>query len=146
MERKTLLTHGLQVVRFDHLSRVVLDSDICAVQVLDHEVNAGQSLIKRDLLFEKNIGTLSLELLMGLFLHDNDDIAGLNAGCLVSLTMEGVLTVVRSTLIDHRVEDLLFFLDLFTFARCASIGLINDLTLTAAVVARALGLRVHAGS
>ena len=114
--------------------------------MLDHEVNAGQSLIKRDLLFEKNIGTLSLKLLMGLFLHDNDDIAGLNAGCLVSLTMEGVLTVVRSTLIDHRVEDFLFFLDLFAFARCASIGLINDLTLTAAVVARALRLGVHAGS
>ena len=47
--------------------------------MLDHEVNAGQSLIERDLLFEKNIGTLSLKLLMGLFLHDNDDIAGLNA-------------------------------------------------------------------
>ena len=146
MERKTLLTHGLQVVRFDHLSRCALDSNICAVQVLDHEVDAGQSLIESDFLFKKNIGTLSLELLMGLFLHDNDDIASLNAGCFVSLTMEGVLTVVRSTFVDHRVEDLLLFLDLFTFTRCASIGFINYLTLTAAVITGALGLGVHAGS
>ena len=114
--------------------------------MLDHEVDAGQSFIERDFLFEKDVGTLPLELLVGLFLHDNDDIAWLNARCLIGLTMESVLAIVRSTLIDHRIEDLLLLVHLFTFTRCASVGLINDLTLTTAVIARALGLGVHAGS
>ena len=146
MERKTLLRHSLQIVRFDHLSRRVCDSNISAVQVLDYEVNTSQSLVESDLLFEKNIGTLPLKLLVGLFLYDNDDIAGLDTGCLISLTMESVLAFVRSTLVYHNVENLLFFVDLFTFTRCASIGFINDLTLTTAVIARALGLGVHTGS
>ena len=103
MERKALLTHGLQIVWFDHLSRRASDSDVRAVQVLDHKVDTGQSLVERDLLFEKDISTLPLELLVGLFLHDNDDIARLDARCLVSLTMECVLGFVRSTLVDHHV-------------------------------------------
>ena len=103
MERKTLLTHGLQIVRFDHLSRRARDSNVGAVQVLYHKVDAGQSLVERDLLFEKDISTLPLELLVGLFLYDNDDIARLDARCLISLTMECVLGFVRSTLIDHHI-------------------------------------------
>ena len=146
MERKTLLTHGLQIVRFNHLSRCARDSDICAVQVLDDEVDTGQSLIKRDLLFAKDIGTLSLELFVGLFLHNNDDIASLNTGCLIGLTVEGVLAVVRSAFIDHRIKDLLLFLDLFAFTYCAFFSLINDLILSTAVVTRALRLGVHAWS
>ena len=114
--------------------------------MLDYKVDSGQRLIERDLLFEKNIGTLSLKLLVGLFLHDNDDIAGLNARCLICLAMEGVLAIIRSTLINHCVKNFLLFVDLFTFTSCASSGLINDLTLTIAVIARALGLGVHAGS
>ena len=146
MERKTLLTHGLQIVRFNHLSRRARDSNICAVQVLDNEVDTGQGLIERDLLFEKDISTLPLELFVGLFLHNNDDIARLNAGCLISLTVECVLALVRSTLVDHRVKDLLLFLYLFAFTCCAFFSLINDLTLSTAVVTRALRLGVHAWS
>ena len=145
MERKTLLRYGLQIVRFDHLSRRVCDPDISAVQVLYHEVDTSQSLVEGDLLFEKNICTLPLKLLVGLFLYYNDDITRLDTGCLISLTMEGVLAFVRSTLVDHNIEDLLFFVDLFTFTRCASIGFIDNLTLTTAVIARALGLGVHTG-
>ena len=103
MERKTLLTHGLQVVWFDHFSRRACDPDVRAVQVLDHKVDTGQSLVERDLLFEKDISTLPLELLVGLFLHDNDDIAWLDTRCLISLTMERVLGFVRSTLVDHYI-------------------------------------------
>ena len=146
MERKTLLTHSLQIVRFDHLSWCASDSNIRAIQVLDHKVDTSQSLNKRDLLFKKDIGTLPFELLVRLFLYNNDDIAGLDSWCLISLTVESVLAIVWCTLIDHRVENLLFFVHLFTFTRRAFSGLINDLTLTIAVIARALGLGVHAGS
>ena len=114
--------------------------------MLDHKVDTSQSLNKRDLLFKKDIGSLSFELLVRLFLYNNDDIASLDSGCLISLTVESVLAIVWCTLIDHRVENLLFFGHLFTFTRRTFSGLINDLTLTIAVIARALGLGVHAGS
>ena len=146
MEGKALLTHGLQIVRFDHLSRIACDSNIVAIQVLDHEVDAGQSFIEGDFVLKKDISTLPLELLMGLFLNDNDNVAGFSAGCLIGFTVEGVLAVVRSTLIDHRIEDLLLLVHLLALAGRAPVGLIDDLTLSTAVVAGALGLGVHTGS
>ena len=103
MEGQAFLGNRLEVIRLNDLARLVLDADLGAVEVRQHEVDAGEGLNERDFLFAEQIGTLPLELLVGLFLHDNDDIARLDARCLVSLTMECVLGFVRSTLVDHHV-------------------------------------------
>lgn len=146
VEGKALLTNSLQIVGFDHLAWIVFDSDFGAVKVRDHEVNTGKSLIESDFLFEKDISALSLELLVGLFLHNNDDIAGFDARRLIGLAMEGVLAIVRSALVDHGIENLLLFVHFLALANIAPVGLVDDLTLSTAVVARALRLGVHAGS
>ena len=71
----------------------------------DHEVNTGKSLIESDFMLEQDISALSLELLVGLFLHNNDDIAGFDARRLIDLAMEGVLAIVRSALVNHGIEN-----------------------------------------
>ena len=66
----------------------------------DYKINAGERLTERDFLFNQQIGTLTLEALMGLFLHDNDYIARLLSRVLISLTVERVLAIVRCAFVD----------------------------------------------
>ena len=97
-------------------------------------------------MFKEEVSTLSLKLLVGLLLHDNDDITGLLAWELVGLTVESVLLIIGSTLVDLGVKNFLLLDNLLALTSLALVGLIDDLTLTATIVTRSLGLRVHAGS
>ena len=95
-------------------------------------------------MLEQEISALSLELFVWLLLDNDYDVSGLGSWELISLTMERVLAVVWCSLVDLSVEDFLLLNDLLAFARLTLVCLIDDLTLTATVVARTLRLRVHA--
>lgn len=97
-------------------------------------------------MFNQEIGSLSLEALVGLLLDNDHDIARLGTRELVSFSVEGVLAVVGGTLVNSHIDDLLLFVDFLSLASLALVGFVNDFALAAAVVTRSLGLRVHAGS
>ena len=83
---------------------------------------------------------------MWLFLADNDNIAGFHTWELIGLSVELVLVIIWSALIDLDVDDLLLLLDLFTIAFLAFVLFVNNLSLPSAFVARALALSVHSRS
>lgn len=83
---------------------------------------------------------------MGLLLHNDNDVSGLLARELVSLAVECILLVVGCSLIDFSLEDLLLLNHLFAIAGLALVFLVNDLTLTAAIITGSSGLTVHAGA
>lgn len=111
-----------------------------------HEVDTAKGFLESDFMFNKQVSTLSLELLVRLLLHNNDDIAGLSAWELVSFAVERVLAVVWRTLVDRHIDDLLLFVDLLALASLALVGVIDHLALSATIVTRTLRLRVHARS
>lgn len=94
-------------------------------------------------MFKKEIGSLSLELLVRLLLHNDDDITGLLTWVLVGFTVESVLTVVGGSLVNLSIDNFLLLSDLLALANCAFVGLINDFTFAIAIVTRSLRLRVH---
>lgn len=143
MERKALVGDCLQIIGLDNLARLVPDADFRAVKVSQHEVDTSEGLDQSDFMFEEQIGSLSLELLVRLFLHDNDDITGLLAWELVGFTVERELAVVGCALVDHGLENFLLLDDLLALANLAFVGFIDDFTLATAIVTRSLGLRVH---
>ena len=146
MEWKTLIWDCLQVVWLDHFTWLVLNSDFCAVKVSQAEVNSREGFDQSDFVFDQEISTLSLELLVGLLLDHNDNVARLLAREFVSLTVESVLAIVWCTFVNNCVENFLFFRHLFALASLALVCVINDLAFSAAIIARSLGLRVHAWS
>jgi hypothetical protein len=79
-------------------------------------------------------------------LHNNNNISGFNSWELISFTVESVLLVVGCSLVDFSFENFLLLNYLFTIASLALVLLINDLALTAAVIAGASRLTVHAGT
>jgi len=81
---------------------------------------------------------------VSLLLHDDHNVAGLLTRILVSLSVESVLAIVRRSLVNVCVEDLLLFGDFLSIASAALVGFINDFTLASAIFARSLGLGVHA--
>ena len=140
MERQALVWDCLQVVGLDHLARLVLDSNLGAIEVSHNEVHACQSFSERDLMFNEQISALSLESLVGLLLDYNDDIAWLLTGVLVSLAMESILAVVGCTLVNRSVNDLLLFYDFLAFAGLTFVCLVNNFTLATTIITRALAL------
>jgi hypothetical protein len=114
--------------------------------VSDSEIDTSQSLEESNLLFDQEIGAFPLEYLVGLLLHNNDDITGLGSWELVSLSVEGVGLPVRCTLVDLGIDDLLFLHDFLAIASLALILLVNDFTLSTTVITATSGLCVHAGS
>ena len=112
----------------------------------DYEVDARECLLQRDFLFNEQVGALSLEALVRLLLHDDDDVAGLLARILVCLSVERVLAIVRGALINCSIDNFLLLGYLFTLACLALVGLVDNLALSIALFARALTLRVHARS
>ena len=77
---------------------------------------------------------------MGLLLDLDDDVACLHVWMLVGLSMENVAFPVWRALVDLYLNDLPLFGGLLAHALLASILLIDDLALAAAVVARARSL------
>ena len=138
VEWKTLLLHGLEVIRLDYFARLVFNSDFRTIKVSNDKVDACQGLYQSDFVFNQKISTLSLELFMWLLLHDNYDVTGLLTRILIGLSMESVLAVVWSTLVNAGIDNLLLFSHLLALACLAFVGVINDLTFTTAVVARTL--------
>ena len=61
MEGQTLFLYGFNVVRFNHLARIVLDSQFSAVQVSDCEVNTCESLQQSDFFFDKQISSFTFK-------------------------------------------------------------------------------------
>jgi hypothetical protein len=146
VERQTLAHNSLQVIGLDDLTGFILDSNFGSVQVRYDEVNARQRFLQGDLLLHQQVGSLALKLLMGLLLRNDNDITGLHAWELIGLAVEGVLVVVGRSLVDNCFKHLLLFDNLLAIASLALVLLVDNLTLTAALVARALGLTVHARS
>lgn len=100
MEGKTLVWNRLEVIWLDNLAGRVLDPNIGAIEVFHDEVDSGKSLLERNLMFNEQISALSLESLMGLLLHDDNDISGLLTWELISFSMESVLAIVGGTNVD----------------------------------------------
>merc|ERR1712038_1689742 len=95
VEGKTLIFNGFDLIGLDNLSWGILDAKFRSIKMVYYEINASDSLEQSNLLLHQKVGTLSLEDFMGHFLHYYDNIAGLLARVLVSLTMEGVMLAIR---------------------------------------------------
>jgi len=73
-----------------------------------------------------------------LLLGNNDYITWLHAWELISFAVEGILVVVRGSFVDICFDNLFFFDNLLSIASLALVLLINDFTLSVALVARSL--------
>lgn len=100
MEWKSFLVHCLEIVGLNNFSRVVFDSNLCAVKVGNNDVDTSQGFAKGDFLFVQQVGTFSLKTLVGLLLNDNDHITSLASRVLVSFAVESVLAIVGGTLVN----------------------------------------------
>lgn len=142
----TMTFNCLDIIRLDDLTRLVLDTNLFAVQMCQDEIDSGQGFKKRDLLLNQEISTSALELSIGLFLDLDDNITGLDAWILISLPVEDVFLSVGCTLVNLDFNDLLLLNDLLAIASLALIFLADDLALSTAFVARLGLLRVHTRS
>lgn len=61
VEGQSLIWHRLNIFGLNHFARVVFNADFLARDVGEDEVNAGQRLLKGDLLLHEQVGTLALE-------------------------------------------------------------------------------------
>lgn len=143
MERKTLVEDSLDIVGLNNFTRFVLNAKFGSIKVINNEINTSQGLEESDFLLHKQVSTLTLEALVGLFLNDNDNISGLAAGELISLTVESVLLVVGGTLINRSLKDFLLLVNFLTIASFTFVGFIDFLTGTTAVITSTSGLRIH---
>lgn len=137
VEGKTFIFDGFNIIRLDNFAWIVLDSDLCSVKMLKNEVNTCEGLIQSDFFFHEQICTLALENLVGLFLHNDDHITGLGTWKFICLTIEGVSLVVRCTLVDFCIDDLLFLKNFLSHAGLAAVLLVNDFSLTITFITRA---------
>jgi len=71
---------------------------------------------------------------MGLLLHDDYNVAWLCAWELISLSVESVLSVVRGSLVNSSLKNLLLLDDLLSIAGLALVSLVNDFSLASAIV------------
>lgn len=146
MERQALVRDCLEVVGLDNFARLILYPELRAVQVCNYEVDARECLGQSDFLFDEQVGALSLKALVRLLLHDNHDIAGLLSRILVCLSVERVLAIVWSALVNGSIDNFLLLGYLFTLACLALVGLVDNLAFSIAFFAGALALRVHTRS
>ena len=138
MEGEALAFESLQVFGFDDLAWFVLDSNLGPIEVVEREVDASQGLYESYLFFHQKVSTLSFESLVGLFLAGNYYVTGFHSWELVGLAVELVLVVVWRSLVDDCLEDFLLLGDLLTIASLALVLLVDNFTLAAAVITRAL--------
>ena len=146
VEGKTFLRNRFEVIRLNNLAWLVLNSNLCAIEVRDNEVNASKGFNQSDFVLNQKISTLTLESLVRLLLHHDNHVTRFLTRVLVGFTVERILAIVWRTFVDHCINNFLLLHHFLAFASLALVGLIDDLTFSTAVVTRALGLRVHARS
>ena len=112
----------------------------------DAHVQSSQSFEQGNLFFHEKIGTLSLESLVLLDLDHSDNISWLNIWNAITFSVKGELLTVWGALVNFDLESLIVALHLFTLTNFASLCHVDGLALTAALIARASGLTVHAGA
>lgn len=146
VEWEAFLCDSLNIVGLDDLTWLVLDANLRAIKVCEDEVNTSECFNQRNFVLNEQVGTSSLKFLVLHLFDDNDDITWLLTGVLISFAVEGVFGTVGCALINSDVDNLLLLLGLLSIANFAFVSFIDDLTFAVTVVARALRLRVHAGS
>ena len=146
MEGQTLFLYGFNVVRLNHLARIVFDSQLSAVQVSDCEVNTCESLQQSDFLFDKQISAFTFKNFVRLFLHNDNNITGFDTWEFIGLAVEDVLLIVGRTLVNLSIKNFLLFYYFFTIAHFAFVLLVYRFTLSSAIITRTLRLSVHTWS
>lgn len=126
----------LDFIRLGHFPRLGLYSDLAAVEVGKHEVDAGQGLKQSRFPLNKKVGALAFEEVVWLLIHLNDNIACLYAGVLISLGVEDILLTIWRALVDGDIKDLLLLDDLPVF-------FIDNLARTMTRITRPGALGVH---
>jgi len=142
----TVSLDRLDLIGLDYLTGLVLDADLLPVEVSQHKVDASKSLQESDLLLNEQVGSLTLEGLVGLLLNLDHHVTCFDVRELIGLAMEHVLLTVWSALINLNLENFLLFSDFLAIASLALVLLVDDLTFALAFIAWAGALRVHAGS
>jgi hypothetical protein len=146
VEGETLVNDSHNFVGLDHETGLVLNSELGAIEVSHDKVDTGESFKEGNFLLNEQVSTLTLEDLVRHLFDNNDDIAGLGTGELISLSVEDVVVAIRGTLIDLSLDDLLLLDDLLSIANFALEFFVDNFSLTSAIVTGALRLRVHAGA
>ncbi len=94
----------------DDFSGLALDHHLPSVQMLHNPLEAAKGLVQAEGLGHEEVGTLPLEGVVLLLLHDEVDIAGFHVGLLVGHAAEGDLLVVAHPLVDVNLQDLALLL------------------------------------
>lgn len=111
--------------------------------MLNEDGATGKGGNEIDLALVKEVVLLTGEAGVGLLLNNEDNIAGENARCLVTLTAELDLGTALNTTVDVHVEDLAIDDGLLAVALLAAILLLNHLAFTVAVGADSLEALDH---
>lgn len=114
--------------------------------MFDLEVEAGEGLQQRDLLFQVEVGADPLE--DGVVLDGNDevDVTGHEAGGLVTLAVHDDDVLVGDSLLDGNLQVLLDGEDLLALAGLAAVLFLADAALALALGAVLAELLVHSGT
>jgi hypothetical protein len=113
------------------------------VEVLDVDGATSQSCHKLNIAVVKEIILSASEARMGLLLDFENDVAGLNTRCLVTLASELDLGATADTLVNVDVEDLAVNGGLLSVALLAAVLLLDALTLSVTVGADSLEALDH---
>ena len=146
VERHAHIFDDLDVVMLDDFAWIILDSNGSAVQVLDHEVDSGESLEQGDLLLHHQVSSLPYEILVRNQLHLHYNITWLSIGHLVSLSVNSILFSMGRSLVDFHLQLLRLFLYLLAIASLALFRRVDRLALAATLVTWACSLCIHARS
>lgn len=127
----------------DSLARQNVDAEPAVVEVLDVDGATGQGSHELNVAVVQQIILLAGEASVGLLLDLKDDVAGLDAGGLVTLALELDASAAADALVDMDVEDLAVDNGLLAVALLAPILVLDDLALSVAVGADGLEALDH---
>ena len=112
------------------LAREDIDGEPSVVEVLDKDGTTSQSCDELNIAVVEKVILSAGESRMGLLLDLENDVAGLNARCLVTLASEFDLGAAADTLVDVDVEDLAVDGGLLSVTLLAAVLLPDDLILS----------------
>ena len=118
------------------LTSYSLDDQCPLVKRFDCFLHPCESLRERDVHLHDQVLATPLERVVGLLVEHDDDVAGLEAGLLVSLAGEGDLLAVRHALVHLDLENLPLTVDFSSIALFASQLGVNSLTLAVTFLQR----------
>jgi hypothetical protein len=122
------------------------DEQFPAVELRDNKVEAAKRLSQANGVSHDEVVTRALVLFMRLGLQHDNDISGLDAGLLVTLSTQIDLLAIAHALVDMHLDHLGLVVDLFASTCRTPVLLGDDLALPTAVGADALDLLGHAGA